>query len=44
VAAEQNHSAEEYLKGLNAIAGIVERSGELAGLPIRVHAHMLRLP
>ncbi|WP_168161036.1 tyrosine-type recombinase/integrase [Tolypothrix sp. LEGE 11397] len=26
----------------DTIAGIVERSGELAGLPLRVHAHMLR--
>ncbi|MBD2472437.1 tyrosine-type recombinase/integrase [Nostoc sp. FACHB-145] len=26
----------------DTIAGIVERAGELAGLPFRVHAHMLR--
>jgi type 1 fimbriae regulatory protein FimB/type 1 fimbriae regulatory protein FimE len=26
----------------DTIAGIVERAGELAGLPLRVHAHMLR--
>jgi integrase len=26
----------------DTIAGIVEQAGELAGLPLRVHAHMLR--
>ncbi|WP_082209940.1 tyrosine-type recombinase/integrase [Fischerella sp. PCC 9605] len=32
----------EIFRSPDTVGGIVERAGQLAGLPFRVHAHMLR--